>query len=241
MTINIIETDGSGASGSGKTPFDIARELIALSNSKGKDISLVYRELLRSLIHKFSQFGVLNEEDKLIEVKCIHANPDRAIGKLTEEDNLILPIISIHQPSTQRAEKRQKYKPLIVSEKYWDEKKQRAIRLISLVPSPIDIQYEITVWAKYKNDLDQLTEQVHSMFNPDLEISTPFASNIKLFVDQEQVDPSFIVADREDRILRRTFKVNASTYIPSPKFMMTSTGKIQEFNYGVDNNNLPST
>lgn len=233
MTTNVNDSifNESESNSPKRSPNTIARELIALSSSKSKDISLVYRELLRSIIFNFSQFAVIDEENKTIQVQCIHANPERAIAKVTQESSIILPILSIHQPASNRDSKRQKYKPLVVSEKYWDEKKQRAVRLISLVPSPVDIQYELTVWAKYKNDLDQITEQIHSLFNPDLEIVTPFATNIKVFIQEEVVDPSFIVGDREDRVLRRTFRLNSSTYIPSPKFILTSTGKIQDFNY----------
>jgi|LakMenEpi03Aug12_release.lakeMendotaPanAssembly.Ray.scaffolds.fasta_scaffold14120_8 hypothetical protein len=236
MTINFNEYSPSSFTrlNQARTPQEVARILIALSVSKSKDISLVYKELLRSVINKFSQLATIDEELNTVEIKCIHANPERAVAKLTQEDNLTLPIISVHQPTSKRDDSRQRYKPMVVSEKYWDDKKQRAIRLVSLVPSPIDIEYELTAWAKYKNDLDQITEQIHSMFNPDLEIVTPFATNIKLFIEQEQVDPSFIVGDREDRVLRRTFKIKASTYIPSPKFMLTSTGVIEELNYELD-------
>lgn len=233
MTINLNDSifNESQYSNLSRSANNIARELISLSSSKGKDISLVYRELLRSIIFNFSQFSVIDEENKNVTVQCIHANPERAIAKVTQENSLILPILSIHQPSSNRDSKRQKYKPLVVSEKYWDEKKQRAVRIVSLVPVSIEIQYEVTAWAKYKNDLDQITEQIHSLFNPDLEVTTPFASNIKLFIREEVVDPSFLVGDREDRVLRRTFKINTSTYIPSPKFILTSTGKIEDFNY----------
>ena len=97
------------------------RELIQKSDSSRVHISFIYKELLRSMIFNFSQFSVVNDEEQLTPVKTIHANPERAIAKITQETNLILPIISISQPKTKRDNKRQKYKPLVVSEKYWDE------------------------------------------------------------------------------------------------------------------------
>jgi hypothetical protein len=226
--------DSLATSSSGRRADDIARELIARSISKSSNISLVYKELLRSVIHAFSGFAILDAEESIIDVICIHAGQERAIAKLTEETNLILPIISVDQPKTNRAEKRQRYHPMVVTEKHWDPVKKRAIRLVSLVPSPIDIEYEVTVWAKYKNDLDQITEQIHNAFNPDIELVTPFATNIKMFLKEEASDSNVIVADREDRLLRRTFKIFASTYVPSPKFMMTSTGQIEDFNYEIE-------
>ena len=225
--------DSLNSSSSGRTANEIARELIARSISKSSNISLVYKELLRSIIHAFSGFAVLDSESKIIDVTCIHAAPERAIAKLTEETNLILPIISVDQPTSARAEKRQRYHPTVVAEKHWDPVKKRAVRIVSLVPSPIDIEYEISVWSKYKNDLDQITEQIHSAFNPDMELVTSFATNIKLFIKEESTESNIVVADREDRLLKRVFKVFASTYVPSPKFIMTSTGQIEDFNYDV--------
>lgn len=218
----------------GRTANEIARELIARSISKSSNVTFIYKELLRSIIHAFSGFAVLDSEDRVIDVACIHGTQERAIAKLTEETNLILPIISVDQPKTNRADKRQRYHPLVVTEKQWDPIKKRAIRLVSLVPSPIDVEYEITIWSKYKNDLDQITEQIHNAFNPDIELVTPFATNIKLFLKEEMTDSNIVVADREDRLLRRTFKIYASTYVPSPKFMMTSTGQIEDFNYEIE-------
>jgi len=222
------------AASKGRSAEEIARELIARSVSRSSNISLVYRELLRSVLHAFSGFSIQDYQENLISVQSIHATQERAIAKLTEETNLILQIISIDQPKSLRDEKRQRYKPLIVSEKYWDEKKKRAIRLISLVPAPVNIEYEAIVWCKYKSDLDQITEQIHSIFNPDLEIITPFATNIKLYLKEEATESELIAADREDRILKRVFRIFASTYIPSPKFMMTSTGQIEDFNYEIE-------
>lgn len=213
---------------------EIIRELIALSKSNRSNISFVFKELLRSMINNFSGYAIINEKDEVVPIKCIHANPERAIAKLTQEDSLILPIISIHQPKSTRPKERQKFKPLVVAETLWDEKKQRAIRLVSLAPVPVDVEYQINLWCKYKNDLDQVTEQIHYAFNPDLEIITEHANNIKVYLKEETSDSDFVINDREDRLLRRSFVVTAVTYIPSPKFLMTSTGKIEEFNYDLE-------
>jgi hypothetical protein len=41
---------------------------------------------------------------------------------------------------------------------------------------------------------------------------------------------SFSVGDKEDRIIRKTFTVGVETYIKSPKFKVTSTGKLEQIN-----------
>lgn len=217
-----------------RTANEIVRELIALSKSNRSNVSFVFRELLRSVINYFSQYSIIDDKDEVVSIKCIHANPERAIAKLNQDQNLILPIISIHQPKSTRPKDRQKYKPMVVAETLWDEKKQKALRLVSLVPPPIEIEYQVNVWCKYKNDLDQLTEQINYSFNPDIELITDQANNIKLYMKEESSDSDFILNDREDRLLRRSFVVIANTYIPSPKFLMTSTGKIEKYNYEVE-------
>lgn len=217
-----------------RSSASIARELIFKSKIKGANISMFYKEMLRSIINTFSNFVIFDGEEKTIEVQCIHASQERAIAKLTQETNLILPIISVDQPKSVRNEKRQRYGPMVVSEKFSDPIKKRNYRLISLVPTPIEVEYQVSVWSKYKSDLDQITEQLHSAFNPDLEITTSFGTNIKLFLKEETLDSDLVVADREDRVIKRIFTLSASTYIPSPKFLMTSTGEIEEFHIEFD-------
>lgn len=230
-TLNVNELIGDDQPHKFISAAKFVRDLIEKSSEKRTNISFVYKELLRSLLREFSQLSILNEEDQIIPVKAIHANPERTVAKLTQETNLILPIVSVSQPRTKKDSKRQKYKPLIVSEKYWNEQSQRAIRIVSLADSPVEIEYELTIWSKYKNDLDQITEQLHGMFNPDIEITTKHSNIIKVFLMEESPDSEVVVSDREDRILRRVFLMTASTYIPNPKFLMTSTGKIEEFNF----------
>jgi hypothetical protein len=37
----------------------------------------------------------IDSELNVVRVKCVHANPERTIAKLKQENNIILPIISI--------------------------------------------------------------------------------------------------------------------------------------------------
>jgi hypothetical protein len=52
--------------------------------------------------------------------------------------------------------------------------------------------------------------------------------------DQSSVD----LGDKEDRILRRSYSFKVNTYIPSPQFLMTSTGKVEQFNTEAELTNL---
>jgi len=40
---------------------------------------------------------------------------------------------------------------------------------------------------------------------------------------------SMTAITKEDRILKKTLNIVLRTYIPSPKFLITSTGEIEEF------------
>lgn len=214
---------------SGKDANYRIRELIFEASKAENNISLVYKDTLRAIRDLFSGFKIVDFENKIRAVKCIHANQERSIAKMVQEDNLILPIVSVAQPTTTLNTDRQKYFPMIVSEAIWDDRAQRAKRVVSLAPRPVDISYKITILSKYKSDLDQITEQIYLLFNPTYELQTSFANNTKAILTEESNESSVDVGDREDRILMRGFTVNVETYIPTPKFLITSTGKIERF------------
>ncbi len=198
--------------------------------TKAKDnISFIYRESLRSMIASFNDVGYINSEDKWTNVKSIHANAERAIAKLKQENNIILPIISIGQTVSDNDTERQKTESLLVNEKYWDKKKNRAIRVLSLAPRAVNVRYQINVWCKYMADMDQILEQIRLKFNPEMQVPTEFSTLAKAYMDSEEDVGSVTGADKEDRILKKTMNIVLRTYIPSPKFMYTSTGEITEF------------
>ena len=226
----IVESVGTSADLiSGKDASYRVRELIFEASKAENNISLVYRDTLRAMLDLFSGFKIVDAEDNIRAVKCIHANQERSIAKLVQEDNLILPLVSIAQPITTLDTDRQKYFPMIVSEAFWDDRIQRARRVVSLAPKPVNISYKITLLSKYKSDLDQLTEQVYLLFNPAYELQTSYANNTKAVLLEESDESSLDVGDREDRILMRGFTVTVETYIPTPKFVFSSTGKIERF------------
>ena len=165
-----------------------------------------------------------------MDIKCVHANPERTIGKLEEDNNIILPIVSINQSSSDNADARRRGAPQIVNDTFWSEKKKRAVRVISEAPRAVDIQYNINVWAKYKANLDQIVEQIRLIFNPHLVVKSKYTNVSQAFIDQETDQSDVDAPDREDRILRRSFSVKLEAYIPNPQFLITSTGEIEELN-----------
>lgn len=219
---------------------DIRQKLLSMTKSKN-NISFIYRELLRSIIASFNDIGYFDSENNFKNIKVIHGSAERAIAKLKEENNIILPIISITQLTTVNDEKRSKQETLLINEKIWNNELQRAERVLSFAPRAVNIIYEVNVWTKYKSDLDQISEQLRLKFNPEMEISTKFATSTKAYLEEEQFYGSLEAADKEDRILKNKYKVTVRTYIPNPKFKVTSTGKIEQLKIEgslEDNSNL---
>lgn len=206
----------------------IRAEIMRMTKQESK-ISGLYKQLLRSIINHFSDLVCVDSEAKVIEVKCIFANPERVVASLKQENNIILPIISISQDSSQTDPSRGRYKSHLVHEVMYDREKNRATRVLSIAPVPVDITYSVNLWCKYREDLDQLTEQVRLKFNPNADLVIENHDLVVAFLEEaDSIEGAASeVGDREDRILKKTFKVNVKTYINNPKFLLTSTGAIE--------------
>ena len=213
----------------GEDPTMWARRKIAERTNKVNIIPHFYRDALQYIISKLGTLGYMNSEDKVVDVRCIHANPERTIAKLKQENNIILPIISISQNSSANADNRRRPAAQIINETFWSEEKKRAVRIISEAPRAVDIEYNINVWCKYKADMDPLVEQVRLLFNPHLVIKTAQTNVAQAHIEQESDKSSLDTSDRQERVVRRSFSVKLEGYIPNPRFIITSTGEIEEF------------
>jgi hypothetical protein len=192
-------------------------------------INNVYRENLRAMLSEFGNLHYIDGNNQKIKVKCVYGNPERVAGKLKADNTLILPMVTIVESQTADDIDRRRYSPVLLHDKYWDEEKLRARRILSLPPRPVNISYEINLWCKYKADLDMLRSSIFSKFNPDIQLVTEFSRLSKLFLDSESDIGNVSVQDKEDRVLQKTISVTLETYIESPKFMVTNQGEVKEF------------
>lgn len=199
-----------------------------------KNINYTYKKCLRFLLNWFGNMSYLDGNDNKIKLKCYHANPERAIGIIFKDANIILPVLSISENSTKVEEKKLRYQPILINESYWHPKYQRAIRIVSLPPKPINLSYSLNIWSFYKNDLDQIREMIFSMFSPDLNITVDKNFSSKVFIESESDASELKVQDQDDRLLQKTINLTLHTSIPSPKYLYTSTGRIEKFNYEID-------
>ena len=208
---------------------NLKKQLLELYR-KESNIPRIYKETLRAIIHLFNDLSIIDSEEKVIPVKCMHGNPERVVAKIKQEDNIILPVITVTQTTSDNDDNRRRYTPLLVNERYWDTEKERAFRLLSFVPRPININYNINFWCKYRADVDQLLEQARLNFNPEADINTPFSTRTKAYITGEEDNSQLAVGDTADRVVKKILNVTVETYVPSPKFLITSTGKIETFN-----------
>jgi len=207
---------------------DVRKKLYTMTQRRS-NISHLYKEMLRGMIVSFNDVGYINSEDKFVDIMCIHANAERAVAKLKQDNNIILPILSIAQTISNNDDERRRIESVLVHEKYWDEEKSRAFRVLSFAPRAVNIMYQLNVWTKYMADMDQILEQVRLKFNPEMQVPTKFSTLTKSYIDSEENVGTLEAADKEDRVLKKTLNIVVRTYIPNPKFLITSTGQIEEF------------
>mgnify|MGYP003108803321 CR=1 FL=1 len=206
----------------------LRKEIYKMTQSRS-NISFVYKESLRSMINSFNDVGYIDSEDKFNDIMVIHANAERAVAKLKQENNIILPILSISQTTSENDDERRRNESVLINEKWWDSEKNRAFRILSLAPRPVNINYQLNIWCKYMADMDQILEQVRLKFNPEMQVPTKYSTIAKAYILSEDDFGSATAPDKEDRVLQKRIDIVLRTYIPSPKFLITATGKIEEF------------
>jgi len=212
----------------GTRELDIRKKIFTMTESQ-MNISFIYRELLRSMIASFNDVGYIDSEEEFNDIKCIHANAERTIAKLKQQNNIILPILSVAQTTTDNDAARNRYESLLVHEKYWDADKNRAVRVLSMSPRAVNIRYQLNIWSKYMSDMDQILEQIRLKLNPEMNVPTHFGTLTKAFIEAENEIGNVQAADKEDRVLKKSIDIVIRTYIPNPKFLVTSTGAIEKF------------
>jgi len=195
-----------------------------------KGVSDIHKQTLNALIGEFSKLHYIDEGNNKINVKCIYGGAERVVARINVEDNIILPIISVIPKASKQDESRRRYFPTLNHTKYWDDKKQKAVRIVSLAPKPINLFFEINIWGKYVSDINQLAEQVRRKFNPSMPVITEIHKDTKSFIDSEENSYQTVLGDSDSRVMLKKVILRIESYVPNPSFIVTSTGKIEEIN-----------
>ena len=220
----------SGTWSPARSAREITKSVLEATYTQANNISFIYRETLQAVKALFSGMKYYNADDTIVDVKCIHGNPERTIAMLKKDNNIILPVVSVVQTTSESADDRRRPQQMLLEKKVWSTTRQRAFRVVGLAPKAVNILYDVNIWTKYRSDLDQLTEQMHLKFHPAIKVVTTYNDETLGFLTQESDQSSVDLGDKEDRILRRSFSFSVQTYIPTPQFLLTSTGKLEKFN-----------
>jgi hypothetical protein len=214
--------------------FDVLNHIRDVTQSESFAIQdNIFRETTKQLKHIFGSVYFLNESSSKERVHCITGKQDRAVGAFRKENNVILPCISIVEAGLESDDSRRRVSNLIVSEKLWDPTARRAIRILSIAPKPINLNYDINIWAKFDKHIDMIRYYIHSLFNPDLTINTCFSDYTRAYLDSESNIGNYEAGDTTDRLVQKTISIRVETYMPMPKFLYTNTGEIKAFKTGV--------
>ena len=212
-----------------ETGYSYLKDKIRAMSKNLNVTSKVYKEILRSLLSEI-QLGYINDDSEFIKVKLHHGRQERAVAKKFQENNIILPYSTIYQSGVTSDDNKRRQRNVLMYDSVWDDDTRRAERVVALCDVPIISQYTLSVWSKYISDLDQIAATLRTQFNPDLILETPYANNVKAFLAEESDISAVEVGDKEDRLIRKTFTINVESYIQSPRFKVTSTGKIIQLN-----------
>ena len=225
---SLVEYTGTDTSSVGRSSNTIWRNYISNTIRNSTLSPFVYKEVLRALISSFSNLYYVEGTDKLQKIKAMHSAPERAVAKKFQENNIVLPVITIHQLGAKSDDAKRRYDNVLIQSTKWDDDTQRAERVIATADVPVSLTFSVNLWVKYMEDLDQISQNIRMKFNPSFDVQTPFTNSLKVFLDDESNNNNITVGDREDRLLRKSFSITTELYIPSPRFKVTSTGRIEK-------------
>jgi hypothetical protein len=191
-----------------------------------------YREYTNFLIEKLKTISTVDSEGKVrAEMPVFYANPERAVAKLKEDRNLILPLMSVAIDDIDDDPERRRTNHNVEISKVFNKATQKYERVVNIAPKAVKLSFLINFWAKYLEDLNQMMEGLQPMFNPALSFKTKFSTQIQGYVTQVSDNSTTVLGDKEDRVLRKIVQVTIDTYVPSRKYLYTSTGEIKPINF----------
>mgnify|MGYP003637788359 FL=1 len=186
-----------------------------------------YRNYTKALMEKLNVY-IFNAQDERIKVPMMYANPERAIAKIYEDRNLTLPIISVAIGDIEENTSIRKPDVQLTTYKFFDVETQKAFRIIKQTSKAVALQFQITLWSKYTEDMNQMVEEVQMMFQPSLTLPTEDESENKAFLLDVLDMSSVQAADKQDRMLRKRVTLKVEAYIPGRQYLYSHTGRIKE-------------
>lgn len=189
-----------------------------------------------AMLDMFSQLVVIDENATPHKVPILYATQERAVAAVLQDnvrkdntlvvDRIRLPIMAIHQKDVSFAKDRFIYhRATDYLRKHDDGKpgfthKERFERdtVFGVTRGlPVDIGYTLYAWTLYKEDMNQIVEQVMLKFSPIAYIRIrgvywEVGVTLDSVANNEEAEPG----DKNLRVIKWQFNMTAQTYIPQP-------------------------
>ena len=185
----------------------------------------------------FSNLVVLDTNGKAFGVPIIYGSQERAVAAIMFDnvrkdnslvvDRIRLPLLSIYQSGIQYSQDRYTYhkavdylrrlRPDRAPGFTASEFKERDTVFGVTRGIPIDVEYTLSAWALYIEDMNQIVEQVITKFSPIAYIrvrGVQWEIGVKLtsIANNLEAEPG----DQKLRVIKFQFNLTAETYIPQP-------------------------
>lgn len=212
-----------------------------LNDPDNPDRTVLYRysKALRgndeALLDTFRNVVVIDEDGKAWPIPILLGPPEKAVAALIQENvrkdetlvvnRLRLPMLALTQTSIEYDLSRYTYhkalnlfrgadgKPgMTISEKY---KKDTVLGMARGIP--VNMSYTLTAWTMYREDMNQIVEQIMTKFSQVAYIrvtGVPWEVIVKLDSVANNINAE--PGDQQIRIIKYEFNMTAQTYIPQP-------------------------
>jgi len=190
-------------------------------------------EAMRDL---FDDITVTDDNAAVHKIPIVIAAPEKAVAFILQEnvrkdpsfvvDRIRLPILSIYQSDMQQDISRHMYNRCINYFRRPDGKpgwtikengRERGTVLGKAWGVPININYQLNIWTLYKEDMNQILEQINLKFQPVAYIrlqDVNYETIVKLDSTSNNQEPQ--PGDKNIRVLKWQFNFTVETYIPQP-------------------------
>lgn len=188
-----------------------------------------------AMLDMFRDVVVIDEDGKAWPIPVMLGTPEKAVAAIVQDnvrkdetlvvDRLKLPLMAITQTSIDYDLERYTYHKAINYMRGADgkpgltlkEKYERDTILGMARGIPVNIGYTLTAWTMYREDMNQILEQILTKFSHAAYIrvtGVPFEVIVKL--DSIANNNDYEPGDQAIRIVKYEFNLTVQTYIPQP-------------------------
>lgn len=214
---------------------------LIVNDLENPDRSVIYRysKSIRgtdeAILDMFNNVVVIDEDGKAWPIPVMLGPPEKAVAAIVQDnvhkditlvvDRLKLPLLAVTQTSIDYDLERYTYHKALYNFPRNDgkpgltmnEKHKRDTVFGVARGVPINIGYTITAWTTYREDMNQILEQILTKFSHAAYIrvtGVPWEVIVKLdsIANNIEAEPG----DMKIRVIKYEFNITAQTYIPQP-------------------------